>query len=75
MRIKELFFLIFSLFKFFDLPFGGKKARSTIEIELSQEEMKETEKYIAYVPKKKGTSFAIIYDSSYCESMFSKGFF
>ncbi len=71
---KRTFFSDFFSFKFFDLPFGGKKARSTIEIELSQEEMKETEKYIAYVPKKKGTSFAIIYDSSYCESMFSKGF-
>ncbi len=71
---KRTFFSDFFSFKFFDLPFGGRKAREAIEIELSQEEMKETEKYIAYVPRKKGTSFVIIYDSSYCESMFSKGF-
>jgi hypothetical protein len=71
---KRAFFSDFFSFKFFDLPFGGKKAKSTIEIELSQEDMKETEKYIAYVPKKKGTSFAIIYDSLYCDDMFSRGF-
>jgi len=71
---KRAFFSDLFSFKFFDLPFGGKKAKSAVEIELSQEELKETEKYIAYVPKRKGTSFAIIYDSLYCDDMFSKGF-
>jgi hypothetical protein len=70
---------VFSLdFKFFDLPFGGSKAKSAIEIEilseLEEEKEKRNENYIIYTQKKRGTSFAIIYNSLIVQNLFDKGF-
>lgn len=70
---------VFSLdFKFFDLPFGGSKAKSAIEVEVLSEIEDEKEKrdqsYIIYTQKKRGTSFAIIYYPQITQNLFDKGF-
>ncbi len=48
--------------RFFDLPFGGKKAKDTCEIEISSEEIFQNEKYLIWTPHRSGTSIVIIYE-------------
>ena len=74
-REKNIFFPDpFSLtLRFFDYPFGGRKAKDAAEIEISSEEFSENEKYVLWVPRKKGTTIALIYDVEEARKLFEKG--
>jgi len=59
--------------RFFDYPFGGRKAKSAAEIEISSEEIGENEKYVIWTPRKKGTTVALIYDAEEAKKIMERG--
>ncbi len=58
--------------RFFEFPFGGKKAKNACEVELSAVEIFENERYIIWTPRKEGTTVAFIYEPDITNQLMEK---